>query len=220
MKGSIFGFLFILSFIPAIHAQSDLGSLPPLRILPAQGTEKNIIRARREVEEYRSQLAETNLKLRKIASHTLILREKLEAAEKKLAVLNQPGNPPSELPFELPDVVIETSLKPTAKATAGIAPIIFPPKSAVNYPERDRVLREVLALVKKNPAIRITITGYADEFKFEQTNLDVSQNRAGYLASWLRNNGVPREVIVSATGVGSKSPASTLPNRRVEFSIK
>ena len=215
----IFSAVILLLPFPVATGQTK-GDLPRLRTL--SGRDAEIKNARLEVELLRDQLQTETEKMRSAASQTLILREKLEASEARLTRLTESSKeekPP--LPFTISDVVIETELKPEKPVTTQkIAPIIYSPRSAVNYPERDRVLREVLVLVKRNPSVRIQLTGYADEFKFEQTNLDVSRNRATYLAAWLRNNGVPKKVITGATGVGSKGPATCLPKRRVDLIIE
>ncbi len=109
--------------------------------------------------------------------------------------------------------------KPASGLLKGIAPIEFKLKSAVDYEARDRVLADAKALLKSSPDAKIKIIGHADDSPYEQVNKDISSNRAGFLASYLRVNGIPAGKITHE-GIGNTAPAKGAENnRRVVFEV-
>ena len=107
--------------------------------------------------------------------------------------------------------------KPDQAST--VAPVYYDLNSAVNYKERDRVLRQVRDILKKSPKAAIQITGYADDTPYRETNNDVGANRAKFLLKYLCLNGVPEKQL-SSRGIGSPKQGRGDGNRRAVIQIR
>jgi len=107
---------------------------------------------------------------------------------------------------------------PAPSKTPVIDSISYDLASAVNYPERDRALKEVSEALKKSPKAKVEIIGHADDSSYAETNEDVSNNRAKFLAAYFVINGIPEERIV-VKGLGNTEPLKGQANRRVEITI-
>jgi len=107
---------------------------------------------------------------------------------------------------------------PASSKTPVIEPISYDLASAVNYPERDRALKEVAEALKKSPKAKVEIIGHADDSSYAETNEDVSNNRAKFLAAYFVINGIPEERIL-VKGLGNTEPLKGQANRRVEITI-
>lgn len=148
------------------------------------------------------------------------LQKDIKVMEAKAAALAAAKKPSQEKkPSKSDDPRPETTRKETAPAKVPtIDPILYEAASAVNYPERDRALAEVAEALKKFPNAKVEITGHADDSIHAQTNQDVSDNRAKFLASYFEIQGIPGDRIVTR-GLGDTKPIKGKPNRRVEISI-
>ncbi|MEO0416384.1 MAG: OmpA family protein [Verrucomicrobiota bacterium] len=106
-------------------------------------------------------------------------------------------------------VVVEKKEKPSIKSS------FFALKSAAND-DRDRILKDIQALLKEHPKTVVEIIGYANDMEWEQTNLDISRNRAEFLRSHLVFKGVPSKNL-KATGKGAGDSGEK--GRRVDFKL-
>lgn len=131
------------------------------------------------------------------------LRDEVKAAQKKTAEARTP-------------LKKET---PTAAKAISIAPILYDKNTAVNYPERDRALGQVREALKRSPKAKVSLTGYADDSRYAQTNREVSENRAKFLAAYFVSQGIAADRI-EYRGLGNTRPVKGQPNRRVEIEIR
>ena len=90
-------------------------------------------------------------------------------------------------------------------------------------PESEVVLQKALKTMTTYPDIEVEISGYTDNIGSASLNLNLSQNRAAAVKSWLVNHGV-NETRIIAKGYGSEnpmvpndSPEHRRKNRRIEF---
>ncbi|HSI91696.1 MAG TPA: OmpA family protein [Adhaeribacter sp.] len=92
-------------------------------------------------------------------------------------------------------------------------------------PKSKTELKKLIAFLRRNPAIKVEISGHTDDIGTDQSNQELSEKRARAVADFLTNNGVPRDRIRSA-GYGESKPAvpnsseaNRQQNRRIEFKI-
>ena len=98
-----------------------------------------------------------------------------------------------------------------------LATLLFEKHSAVSREERDRIEKDIKAVLEQFPQARFRLTGHADDYPYEQSNRDVSLNRARFLALHLESRGIAKDrLIVEAKGSGAPSPKG---NRRVEVEV-
>lgn len=64
----------------------------------------------------------------------------------------------------------------------------------------------LVSILDKNPKIVVSLTTHTDAIRSEAYNMDLSQKRASFIASYLNKKGVPRRRIKSAKGVGESQP--------------
>jgi OOP family OmpA-OmpF porin len=99
-------------------------------------------------------------------------------------------------------------------------------------PETAVTLDTLAAILKREPALRIVVTGYTDQVGTDEFNLKLSRERADACRDYLVRKGVsPSRIQVLAKGAccplkpektasGADDPAARQVNRRVEFDIK
>jgi outer membrane protein OmpA-like peptidoglycan-associated protein len=92
-------------------------------------------------------------------------------------------------------------------------------------PEAIRQLAPVLQVIKDQPGVRIHIVGHTDRIGSDAYNLKLSQRRADSVATYLAQNGVPRQNITT-DGRGKSDPVASnataegrAQNRRVEITL-
>lgn len=106
-------------------------------------------------------------------------------------------------------------------STTGIR---FHVNSAVLLPESNGVLREIAAILAKNPELKINIIGHTDNDGDEAANLELSKKRAGSVKQSLINDYRIDVGRMQTEGAGEQNPVSDnntkegrANNRRVEF---
>ncbi len=161
----------------------------------------------REFEAEKKKVGMLEAELKSVRKMTEEAVAEAKAAAKKVETTSKPLAP-KEKPSK--------TAGQTTRNPSDIAPVVFDKASAVNYPERDRVLAEISAALRKSPNSKFVLTGYADDSPYRQTNEDVSNNRAGFLAAYLVINGIPEDRLVTK-GRGNSSSVKGIPNRRVEI---
>jgi outer membrane protein OmpA-like peptidoglycan-associated protein len=113
-----------------------------------------------------------------------------------------------------------------ATGKALIYGIYFDPDSAVPKPESQATLEEILAVLQAKPALRLLVAGHTDSTGADAHNLQLSQQRAEAVVSWLVSHEVA-PARLSAKGFGEAQPvadnttaAGRALNRRVELVVQ
>lgn len=103
--------------------------------------------------------------------------------------------------------------------------IFFDSGSFVLKSESDFELKRLLDLLTANPGLKIRINGHTDNIGSESDNLNLSENRAKAVYTYLINEGIPANRL-SYKGFGETKPMSSneteegrQSNRRTEFEI-
>ena len=106
---------------------------------------------------------------------------------------------------------------------ASVYGIEFDTGKAEIKPAGEKVLAEVLELLKAQPAWKMRIEGHTDSVGVKASNLTLSQKRAESVVAWLVKNGIA-QTRLSAAGLGDTEPvadngteAGRAQNRRVEL---
>ncbi len=102
---------------------------------------------------------------------------------------------------------------------------VFPSGSAEFTDDFAQVLQFGISIMLRDPTLRVEIVGHTDDQGDEDSNLELSQQRADAVSAYVQAAGVPPERI-TAIGMGESDPVAdnSTPegqarNRRVEFSI-
>lgn len=118
------------------------------------------------------------------------------------------------------DDALAAKLAATGKAE--VYGIYFDVDSAVIKPESEAALKEILALLQAQPALKLTVAGHTDAANTDAYNLKLSQQRAEAVVAWLVRHGVDAGRL-AAKGFGESQPiadnataAGRALNRRVE----
>lgn len=77
-------------------------------------------------------------------------------------------------------------------------------KKAANLEGREAALNWVRAQIERNAAVRLRITGHANDSEYGDTNQDIADNRARFLADYLAVSGIDRKVLAEVKGEVSK----------------
>jgi outer membrane protein OmpA-like peptidoglycan-associated protein len=92
-------------------------------------------------------------------------------------------------------------------------------------PESTVELDKLLEFLQKNPSLNIEVSGHTDNVGSDQHNLELSQNRANAVVTYLVNHGIVKARII-AKGYGktvpvdtNDTPAGRASNRRTEFKV-
>jgi outer membrane protein OmpA-like peptidoglycan-associated protein len=125
--------------------------------------------------------------------------------------------PKKECPYNyyyIDDVVIE----PVSGSILIFKDIQFDFDKTTLKPESYISLYTVVAKLKQNPTLKVTVNGYTDSVGTESYNVKLSKDRAKVVADYLISSGISKDR-VSYNGYGSSKPISSDPsiNRRVEF---
>lgn len=92
-------------------------------------------------------------------------------------------------------------------------------------PKSKTELKKMIAFMRRNPNIKVEVSGHTDDVGSDQANQELSEKRAQAVADFFTNNGVPRDRIRSAgygetkPAVPNNSEANRQQNRRIEFRI-
>lgn len=72
--------------------------------------------------------------------------------------------------------------------------------SAANLEGRELALKWIQGQLKKNSGARFEIRGQANDTAYKEANRSIAENRANFLASFLRVGGVPADSLVEVSG--------------------
>jgi OOP family OmpA-OmpF porin len=99
----------------------------------------------------------------------------------------------------------------------------FATNSAAITPDSDKVLTEIVTLLKNQADWKITVEGHTDNVGSKSANQALSQKRAESVVTWLGGHGVERSHLAAA-GFGDTKPVQDnatddgrAKNRRVEL---
>ena len=102
--------------------------------------------------------------------------------------------------------------------------ILFDVNAANIKPESAGILREIAAILKENPGVKVKIVGHTDTDGDDAKNLDLSKRRAAAVKEALAKNYGIEAARMETDGMGESSPVSDnnttegkAQNRRVEF---
>ena len=93
--------------------------------------------------------------------------------------------------------------------------IYFDFNSIAINPDEESKLNEILHILKENPDMKVTVTGWCDTRGSVAVNRRISRQRAETLKAWLVKKGIAASRI-SATGKGSDGSREAPKARRVE----
>lgn len=103
--------------------------------------------------------------------------------------------------------------------------IEFQPGNATLTPTGQRVLEELLPLLRQLAGRRFEVVGHTDDRGTRDANLQLSAARAGTVRAWLASRGIPPDAI-EASGAGpdrpvadNATPEGRARNRRIEFRV-
>ncbi len=112
-----------------------------------------------------------------------------------------------------------------AELTGVIEGVVFKPSSAELDPKSFELLRKAVDVFKKNPDVRVEISGHTDNAGKAEANTNLSRKRAESVMAWLVKHGLP-ESRFEAVGFGPSKPVASndtdvgrAKNRRVEFRL-
>ncbi|MBX2920913.1 MAG: OmpA family protein [Chitinophagaceae bacterium] len=144
-------------------------------------------------------------------------------------IVKRYGGPEEEVGYAISNIKIAKGLPDTRHklveegrfSTTGIR---FNVNSSVLLPESNGVLREIAAVLTKNPELKINILGHTDSDGDEIANLGLSEQRAGSVKQALMSDYSIDAARIQTEGAGEQKPVSDnntkegrANNRRVEF---
>ncbi|MBX3242658.1 MAG: OmpA family protein [Chitinophagaceae bacterium] len=144
-------------------------------------------------------------------------------------IVKRYGGPEEEVGYAISNIKIAKGLPDTRHklveegrfSTTGIR---FNVNSSVLLPESNGVLREIAAVLTKNPEMKINIIGHTDSNGDEAANLELSEKRAGSVKQTLMGDYSIDAARMLTEGAGEQKPVSDnntkegrANNRRVEF---
>ena len=109
--------------------------------------------------------------------------------------------------------VVEQDIKESAKVTFPV--IYFTFNSIAINPDEESKLNEILHILKENPNMKVTVTGWSDTKGSVAVNKRISHQRAEAVKIWLAKNGIEANRI-TAIGNGSDDTQDADKARRVE----
>jgi outer membrane protein OmpA-like peptidoglycan-associated protein len=144
-------------------------------------------------------------------------KKREEARAKKIEAGKKPE--PAKKPAEPAKKPEPAKPAPPAAGSSVVATVVYDKGSGANLKGRDDALGKVRAALKHNPGAKFTITGHADDTPYPVANQEISENRAKFLAAYLRTNGIPKNRVESR-GVGNTQAVKGQPNRRAVIEMK
>ena len=151
-------------------------------------------------------------------------------------VLDDPGNPlllqfrvgedsMTVVRIDWPDVSTSKNMESAlaARKPVDVYGIYFAYNSAELRPQSDSTLDAIAAIMKRDPAWKLIVTGHTDNIGGDAANLTLSQKRAASVKAALVSRGIASERLTTG-GSGAASPKATnatlegrAQNRRVEL---
>lgn len=80
----------------------------------------------------------------------------------------------------------------------------------------EKVLAEVVDLLKQMPELKVRVEGYNNDSATKEANVELSKKRATAVAGWLVEHGIEQSR-VSAEGLGDAKPAAETKSTRIEI---
>ena len=160
----------------------------------------------------------------------------MRKADQWIQVSSSPGGDNNSITFYTFRAIAVSAMKQEMEATAeaiaselqssgrmALYGINFATNSAVINPESDKVLSEIVTLLKNQLDWKITVEGHTDNIGVKSANQLLSLKRAEAVVAWLSTHGVDRSRLAAA-GFGDTKPVQEnstddgrYKNRRVEL---
>ena len=143
--------------------------------------------------------------------------------------IHSSGYKENEIGFYLGNIKVATGIPDTRhklmdEGTFSTTGILFNVNEATLQPASYGVIREIAAVLKANPSVRINITGHTDSDGADASNLSLSQKRAATVKEVLTNEFGIDAARMETDGKGETKPVADnktkegkAANRRVEF---
>ncbi len=143
--------------------------------------------------------------------------------------IHNSGYKENEIGFYLGNIKVATGIPDTRhklmeEGTFSTTGILFNVNEATLQPASYGVIREIAAVLKANPSVRISITGHTDSDGVDAANLTLSQKRAATVKEVLVNEFAIDAARMETDGKGEGKPVADnktkegkAANRRVEF---
>lgn len=143
--------------------------------------------------------------------------------------IHNSGYKENEIGFYLSNLKVATGIPDTRhklmeEGTFSTTGILFNVNEATLQPASYGMIREIAAVLKTNPSVRINITGHTDSDGADATNLSLSQKRADTVKDVLVNEFAIDAARMETDGKGESKPIADnktkegkAANRRVEF---
>lgn len=143
--------------------------------------------------------------------------------------IHNSGYQENEIGFYLGNIKVATGIPDTRhklmeEGTFSTTGILFNINEATLQPASYAVIREIAAVLKANPSVRISITGHTDSDGADAANLSLSQKRAATVKDVLVNEFAIDAARIETDGKGESKPVADnktkeakAANRRVEF---
>jgi OOP family OmpA-OmpF porin len=126
---------------------------------------------------------------------------------------------------QLIDLLNDKDRAPNNTTAVDLDRVMFDPDNATLQPASEDQLRNVAAILKAYPHVKVRIDGYTDDVGDKKSNLKLSDQRAKAVAADLEKQGVPASQI-SAKGYGDARPeeentteAGRQKNRRISLQV-
>jgi len=152
-------------------------------------------------------------------------RETAKEVDKEITAIADNAKEKLDKSIKLDKLTIEKEIE------VELARIFFDYDQTLVKAEFNESLNHLIAQLKKNKELKLTITGYADSKGSEDYNIGLSKRRAQAVANYLVVRGINRnrmEIIAKGEAMplapnensdGTDSPSGRSKNRRVEFNI-
>lgn len=143
--------------------------------------------------------------------------------------IHSSGYKENEIGFYLSNIKVATGVPDTRhklmeEGTFSTTGILFNVNEATLQPASYGVIREIAAVLKANPSLRISITGHTDSDGADAANLTLSKKRAATVKDVLVNEFSIDAARIETDGNGESKPVADnktkegkAANRRVEF---
>ncbi|MDF1739511.1 MAG: hypothetical protein P1U86_10165 [Verrucomicrobiales bacterium] len=163
-----------------------------------EGSGKEVGQLKRDLQAANARIRELETKIKRDADAAK-KREVAKKAEARKAELKK-----VEAQMAEAKRIGEADLSDAAEAPE-IFRVNYEVNSAANLEGRELALKWIQGKLKKNSGARFEIRGQANDTAFKEANRAIAENRANFLASFLRVGGVPADSLVEVSGEGVAS---------------
>lgn len=164
--------------------------------------EKEIEKLRGDLHEAHRELAAKNERIDGLEKELDALRLRAPGREARKPT-SRDSKPGMKVAASRPGPDLKATPSKREKAPQSFV-VPYEARSAVNYEGREKALAWVKSRLKENPEAKLVLTGWANDTGFPETNREVAENRARYLADFFVITGVSRDRLVVEIARGSR----------------